>query len=141
LRGAPAEPVLAAITGALKPHGQLVLVELVGQEAVSPDDTLIAWAQAECRKTDLPTEAAITRMLGRLGYEVRVVEDQSDRHAGLVLAGWNAVLRDLSQARPTPRQAAALVAEAERWLLRLRLMRQGRLRLLRWHAIRRASSP
>jgi hypothetical protein len=36
--------------------------------------------------------------------------------------------------RPSPAAAADLVAEAEAWLLRLRLLRDGRLRLLRWHA-------
>ncbi|MDI3309263.1 MAG: hypothetical protein QJR07_19465 [Acetobacteraceae bacterium] len=143
LRGAPPEPVLAAITEALKPHGQLVLVELVGEETAGPaDHALAAWARAERRPAELPTEAAITRMLGRLGYEVRVTEDQSDRHSRLVLAGWKEMLARLAEteARPTPRQATALVEEAERWLLRLRLMKQRRLRLLRWHAIRRVSA-
>jgi hypothetical protein len=39
-----------------------------------------------------------------------------------------------AETRPAPRAAAALVAEAEAWLLRLRLLRSGVLRLQRWHA-------
>ena len=53
-----------------------------------------------------------------------------------MLLGWTTVLETLraEAARPSPQAAAALVAEAEAWLLRLRLLRDGRLRLLRWHA-------
>ncbi|GAC1491848.1 MAG: hypothetical protein NVS2B11_16380 [Acetobacteraceae bacterium] len=34
-------------------------------------------------------------------------------------------------------QAALLVAEAELWLMRWRLMKQGHLKMMRWHAINR----
>jgi len=37
--------------------------------------------------------------------------------------------------RPTLRQIAVVVREAELWLARLHLMRAGRLRLVRWHAV------
>jgi hypothetical protein len=33
------------------------------------------------------------------------------------------------------------VHEAERWLLRLRLMQSGRLRWMRWHAIKSGRRP
>ena len=54
------------------------------------------------------------------------------------MAAWAALVRELAiaESRPPPRAAAALVAEAEASLLRLRLIQQGRLRLLRWHATR-----
>ena len=41
----------------------------------------------------------------------------------------------MAGARPTLRQVAVVVREAELWLARFRLMRAGRLRLVRWHAI------
>lgn len=138
LRGAQPEPVLSAVTRALKPHAQLALVELVAES--TPDPTREAWARLEWRAAELPKQETITRMLGRLGYEVRVAEDISERHVRLALAGWTALVESMEARRPEPRLLAAIVTEAERWLLRLRLLRGGQLRLLRWHALRRVAS-
>jgi hypothetical protein len=41
----------------------------------------------------------------------------------------------MAGARPALRQVAVVVREAELWLARVRLMRAGRLRLVRWDAI------
>jgi hypothetical protein len=39
--------------------------------------------------------------------------------------------------RPTLQQTALIVREAELWMARVRLMRAGKLRLVRWHAMGR----
>jgi SAM-dependent methyltransferase len=136
LRGAPPEPVLAAMAQAVKPTGQLVLTELVADASLDPiDRALLRWAALEGRGAALPSEFAITRGLGRLGFEVRVVEDVSARQASLAMSGWRAAIRALSDTRPSRADAAVLVREAEAWLLRLRLIRTGGMRLMRWHAI------
>ena len=76
--GGQAEPVLAAIGDALKPGGQLMLLETVADTRLTPDNhEAVAWARMENRRLDLPTEASVTRMLGRLGFDVRVVENLS----------------------------------------------------------------
>jgi len=74
-------------------------------------------------------------VLGRLGFEVRVVEDMSARHMKLAVLGWKRLVRSLAADRPGPARAAAVVAEAELWMRRIRLMHEGRIRMLRWHAI------
>jgi hypothetical protein len=43
----------------------------------------------------------------------------------------------MEDTRPTLHELALIVREAELWLARYRLMRAGRLRLVRWHAIGR----
>jgi hypothetical protein len=50
------------------------------------------------------------------------------------MLGWRVLMRDLDR-KPSAMEAAQLVAEAELWLLRRRLIRDGRLRMMRWHAI------
>jgi hypothetical protein len=40
-------------------------------------------------------------------------------------------------ARPTLQQTALIISEAELWMARVRLMRAGKLRLVRWHAMGR----
>jgi hypothetical protein len=53
------------------------------------------------------------------------------------MLGWRVLLRDLHDNKPTRHQAVQLIAEAELWLLRRRLIRSGQLRMMRWHAISR----
>lgn len=134
--GRAAAPVLAAIAAGIKRNGQLTVVEVIAEQMLDPDDpTVAAWARLEQRSASLPTRAMITRIMGRLGFDVRVVEDISDRHMAQTLERWNAALEIMRHQLPSPVEVHGMVAEAELWLLRQRLMRTGQLRLLRWHGI------
>jgi hypothetical protein len=137
LRGAPPEPVFAAVSESLKPGGQLVLIELVADPAFDPAHAAVtAWAAIERRDpAALPSEAAITGTLRRLRFDVRVVEDVSDRQVQAAMAAWRGAIRRMEGHRPPPADLMRHVREAELWLLRLRLFRRGWLRLMRWHAI------
>jgi cyclopropane fatty-acyl-phospholipid synthase-like methyltransferase len=138
MRGALPEPFLTAVTRSLKPGGQLSMLELVADEPLEPAEPLVAaWGRLERRAVSaLPAETAVTRILGRLGFDVRIVEDLSDRHIQQAMIGWRRTVRGLATTKPSVRQAAQIVAEAELWLLRLRMIGDRRLRLIRWHAIR-----
>jgi phosphoethanolamine N-methyltransferase len=143
LRGAPGRPVAAsqlllALAGALRPHGHLVLVDVIATPRLDPGDpAFAAWAEVEGRPSAPPTEAALTAALAELGFDVRVTEDISARHMRLAAQGWKRLVRELALQRPVPSRAAAVVAEAEVWLRRLRLMHAGQLRLVRWDAVAR----
>jgi SAM-dependent methyltransferase len=131
------ETVLSAISNALKPGGQLMMTELVADVPLNPNEPLVAqWAGLERRDPRaLPTEIAITRVMGRQGYDVRIVEDLSQRFMHQGIMGWRRLVRTLQEGKPSRHQARLIVREAEVWLVRLRLFREGRLRLVRWHAI------
>ena len=129
------KPVLAALAQALRPRGQLVLLDLVAAPDHQPDASFTDWARLEARSLPLPTEAEITQALGTLGCDVRVAEDVSERHVETIIEAWRALVRPMASARPSLARAKLLVAEAERWLLRVRLLQAGRIRLVRWHAI------
>ena len=136
IRDAAIPPVLAAIAQALKPHGQVVLVETVAHQAPDPADPAIAaWCRLEGRVPILPQPDTITRGLSRLGFDVRVAEDVSARHMRLAVLGWRHLVRLMARDRPSPERAAAVVAQAELWTRRIRLMHAGRIRMMRWHAI------
>ena len=139
LHGAQPEPILDGLAKALRPGGQLVMTELTADKPLNPTDPMVArWAVLERRDPDaLVAGIAITRMLGRVGLDVRIAEDISARHLEQAMLGWRILLRDLQGHKPPRQEAAQMVAEAELWLLRRRLMRAGRLRLMRWHAISR----
>ena len=109
------DAVLSAIVGAVKPGGQVMVVQSIDPET-----------------EDLN---AIPSMLALLGCDVRVTEDETGRHARQALQGWKVLVRKLRGSRPAPAEAAALVAEAEYWLKRIRRTRDGRLKLMRWVAL------
>jgi SAM-dependent methyltransferase len=137
LRDGLPEAVLAALAQALKPGGHLVLLETVADVPLDPADPVVAsWQRLDRRRLDrLPAEVAVTRALGRLGFDVRIVEDISPRHIQQTVAGWREAVRGMEQAKPTHREAAQLIAEAELWFRRIQLIRSRALRMVRWHAI------
>jgi hypothetical protein len=130
-QGGTPDAMLRATATALRDGGEIVLLDLVATGA-EPEPR---WLAAEARQRP-PAEAAMAAGLEHAGFRIHVVEDAGARHQRAVLLGWVTVLEALRTAgtRPSARAAAALVAEAEAWMLRLRLLRDGRLRLLRWHA-------
>jgi cyclopropane fatty-acyl-phospholipid synthase-like methyltransferase len=137
LHGSPPERTFSAIASALKASGQLAMIEVVAAKQLDASNPLVAaWARLERRDAAaMPTEIVITRVLTKLGFDVRVAEDVSERHIQQALAGWGSAVRGMENARPTRREAMRSVEEAELWLLRLKLFQKGILRLVRWHAI------
>jgi hypothetical protein len=137
LRGARLEPLLDGLAAALRPHGQIVMTELIAESPAPDNDReFAAWCRLENRGPDMPSLNAVTSALTSRHFDVRVVEDVSDRHVSATLAGWRSAVKAMAAGpRPEPVEAGILVTEAELWLLRIRLMRRLGLRLLRWHAV------
>jgi cyclopropane fatty-acyl-phospholipid synthase-like methyltransferase len=141
LRGNRPELVLSAVANALKPGGQFTMVEMVADTPLSTTDPEVeTWGRMENLRPELlPTEVNVTRVLGRLGFDVRIAEDISSRHLQQAMMGWRRLVREMEVERPPMWQTAMLVSEAELWLLRLKLIRAKKLRLVRWHAIGRGT--
>ena len=137
LNGARPEPVLAAAGPALKAGGQFVMTELVADNPLNPSDPAIAaWSDLEGRDPEaMPSEVAITRILGRLAFDVRVVEDISQRHMHQAVIGWRAAMRVIGDSTLSREVLKTYEREAAMWEARVRLFQLGRLRMIRWHAI------
>jgi hypothetical protein len=128
-------PFASALSKAMKPYGHLVMLELLTGELPIEGASLAQWMAAEGRRQAPQTEQHVARCLGRAGFDVRVADDVSDRHRRQCLLGWRGALRLMADRKPSSALAGAFVAEAERWLRRVRLIEEGRLRMVRWHAI------
>lgn len=132
------EDILAAVSAALRPGCDLVLSELADADPMIAAPQLDAWLHAE-RRAMPPTREAVSGVLERLGFDIRIAENITQRHVTLTIASWHGLVQRIRALRPDPAWAAALIAEAERCLLRARLMRSGRLSVMRWHALRRGA--
>jgi len=142
LRGPRPEDIVAAMCQAVRPGGQIAVVETVAPSPLDPSDPAVAgWCRLERRDPPPPGSAWVTRPLGRLGFDIRVSEDVTARQVRLAVGGWKRVVREMKLDRPPPRRAAAAVAEAEFWLRRIHLLRSGKLRVMRWLAISNGSVP
>lgn len=134
MAGPAPEDALAALAGAIRPGGQIALMETV---ATMPLDraapAVAAWCRLEQREPPRVGTAWLTGPLERAGFEVRVAEDITARQVRLAVGGWKRLVREMRKDRPPPRMAAAMVAEAELWLRRVHLLRTGQLCVMRWH--------
>jgi SAM-dependent methyltransferase len=136
LRHAVPDNVLPAMIKALRPGGQIVMTEVLAGPTLA-GSRLDPWLRAEGRTRPPPLERPFVRALETLGQDVRVTEDMTPRHLEMVLRDWRAFVRQLSIEKPDCAAAALIVREAETWLLRARLLRQGAIRLVRLHSISR----
>lgn len=130
--------MIAALVGAVKPQGQVVLTDLaLGAPSPSAERSFAAWARLEGATPCLTGEKTMTAMLAKEGLDVRICEEITPRHIAQTIASWAGFVEELKRDRPARPFAARVVEEAERCMRRVELLRTGRLRLLRWHAIRR----
>lgn len=122
----------------LKPGGHLVMVELAaGPERSSSADPLFgAWHRCLEREPNLWRAERTTEIVQRIGLDLRIVEEITGRHLAQTLSAWLEHVSSLRRNRPDRNQAIVLVNEAELWLRRCALMQAGKLRLVRWHAIK-----
>lgn len=129
----------AALAAAVKPGGQLVMTDLtLGEAPLDPEDeTARAWARLDRGPAHLALAEETAALLARHGFEVRIAEDISARHVRQAVSAWREMLGVIVAQPPTRAQALTVIQEAELWLRRLALIRAGRLKLVRWHAIRR----
>lgn len=132
--GAEPARLLAAVAAALKPGAQLVLLELLAGRA-GMTGALRRWQQLEERTVLPPDQAVVEAALRAAGFHVHVTEGVGLRHSVAAVEAWGRLIDDLRHdRRMSPGAAQALITEAEAWLLRHRLVGDGTLRLLRWHA-------
>ena len=132
--------LLGHCVNALKAGGKLVITDFTladgaGGEAVD------LWLQREQAAGSILTENDWRSFFKETGFNenkarfrMRTIEDMSDRYVELVLHGWIALeesLRANAANRDTLRE---MIAEAERWALRVTLLNSGLLRYTRLFA-------
>ena len=127
-------PSLKTAAKALKPGGQMLLVDFVRPEGPTASAALDRWAASMPGGANPWTAAQFSTALEKLKLTVRINEDITDQYRHTALSGWSNFLdgltiRDLS--RP---EVFALVDEAEQWLHRMAALDAGALSVYRFRA-------
>ena len=128
--------ILQQIDGALKEKGQLLLTDFVFAEGAEDGGALVQWIKSEPREPKPWTSEQYASHIKDLGYDVRVIEDISDRFKAMVLQGWAAFLSSIESSGLDHAKGAALVAEVELWTRRVQALDSGQLRVCRFHALK-----
>ncbi len=131
--------VLPALAAAIEIGGNLVVTDLISTEPINVSEPTVArWVRLDLRDPAMiPTAGAVAAVMEACGMDLRIAEDISQRHMDQTLGGWRHVVSGMVEHKPAAREAAYVVSEAELWLLRHRLIATGRLRVMRWHAIKK----
>jgi hypothetical protein len=130
--------VLPALAATIGRGGNLVVTDLISTEPINVSEPNVArWVRLDQRDPAvIPTAGAVAAVMDACGMDLRIAEDISQRHLDQALQGWRNMVTELKQHKPAAIEAAYVVSEAELWLLRYRLIETGRLRMMRWHAIK-----
>jgi hypothetical protein len=138
MRQAGCGTILPALIGAIGPGGNLIVTDIASMDTIPPGDPLVTrWARLEHRNISaIPTPQAVAAVLQAHKMDLRIAEDISQRHIDQVMFGWRDLVASMAQNKPPPDEANHVVSEAELWLLRRKLIETGRLRMMRWHAIK-----
>lgn len=121
------EAVLYKIEAALKPHGQLLLVDWT-RGGTGTEDGL--WHIEHYR-----------RLLSTLQFDIRVCEDESEHYYDLIIDGFMDLMNDQSRLALIKSHPRVLWAQMEEWATRAMVLKNGTQRSFRIHAFKTGITP
>jgi SAM-dependent methyltransferase len=134
--------LLEHCVNALKDTGKLVITDFTLADGAA-GEAVELWLQREQAKSPILTEAEWRKLFKDSGFRskdarfrMRTVEDMSDRYVDLVLSGWVALEESLRANAADRDTLRGMIAEAERWALRVTLLKSGLIRYTRLFATR-----
>jgi SAM-dependent methyltransferase len=129
--------VIQGIADTLRPAGQLCFTDYVltarGQ-ADSSDGR--AWRTVEPLGAHPWSVDEYRDCLASHGFDLRIAEDMTSRHAVLIREGWKRLVAEMKPGTVTPELMPLLVREAEIWASREAMLRRGELKVYRFFALK-----
>lgn len=128
---------LDAVNAALKDGGHVVFTDFAfATDAKREEPVAREWVEKDPMAAGPFSLKQYKQTLQNLGWETRIFEDDTDQYRKMVLAGWANLLGGIDKTELTRGFVDAMLMEAEIWLLRMKAMDSGALKLLRVHAIK-----
>ncbi|MBT6441393.1 MAG: methyltransferase domain-containing protein [Alphaproteobacteria bacterium] len=122
------EALLEAIYAGLKVDGQLLITDYLTKTGDASGTAIDEWVAGEPAKPHLWSLDRVRTLLADLGFEIRVSEDVSDATQALITRSWamtGEILGDKSSLAGG--LGPALLAEAELWLRRMKVLESGQV--------------
>jgi cyclopropane fatty-acyl-phospholipid synthase-like methyltransferase len=132
-RVADKERMFNALTGTLKPGGQLLFTDFIAA-AGAEDAALKAWRDSEPESPNLGDVDEISQYLSGSGLNIRICEDISERYQRVVLGEWARLLGRVQRREVSPRWHNYLTAVTELEQNRMAALDDGSLRVYRFHS-------
>ncbi|RMF15859.1 MAG: methyltransferase domain-containing protein [Alphaproteobacteria bacterium] len=139
--------LLEVVEAHMKPGALFLITDYVlGDESWVATDEYREWRdrESERRRPRLTTAEDIVSMLKKVRFNIRVNEDVSDHYIELINESWKGADR-VAEKVATQDDGEALVQtllrEAEFWSTRVRLLRDGKLRVRRILATKKSEKP
>jgi len=125
----------------LKPRGQLLLTDYIGDPALAARPELAAWQALEPFPPNLWNVQQYTDCFKSLGFDVRITEDITAQYKAQIVLGWDNLLQTVD-IRKLPRAHQLIVLdEAERWVKTIIALDSGALKVFRFYALAGAARP
>ncbi len=129
------ESLISAIAKAMKPRGHFLFTDYVLKHSAKPATTVEDWRENEPIRPYPMTVAQASEFLENAKFDVRTVEDISEKHHAMVLGAWDRLTRTLQDMAHDPEISALVIEEGELWQRRMAALESGDLRLYRFYAL------
>lgn len=140
------ERLMQVMAKALKPRGQMLVIDYVVAEGAETAPEIEAWRKVEAKDPSPWTLAEYERGFAQAGLDLRVTDELSDRYIQFITDAWSrwrAVVADVDatgakEPARLPALRRALAAEADLWAQRFEMLKGGKLKVLRFYALKPA---
>lgn len=129
------ERFLRVLMQGLRPEGVLVATEFVLDPLAGDRGVLERWAPLADHKPRLWSLERYEDCLKSLGFAIRAVEDMTEDHRALVLAGWTRLMQRPELHRIPRHEFGPIIDEAERSMRTVQAFDGGALRMIRLYAV------
>jgi ubiquinone/menaquinone biosynthesis C-methylase UbiE len=129
------EKFLRVLIAALKPRGHLLLTDFVIEPKAGSKAEVATWQAHQAQRSKLWTRAQYTDCLTKLGLDIRITEDTTEKYHRRILAGWMRLLNAVDLRSMPKKHVLAILDEAENWVRTIRAIDSGALRMFRFHAL------
>jgi cyclopropane fatty-acyl-phospholipid synthase-like methyltransferase len=127
--------LMLMILKGLKPRGQLLFTDYVIDPDAADETALQAWRQSEPVAPSPWTTLDYQQVFAELGMDVRITEDITALHKGLILDAWAQFADILKEKKADRNTLAEMFREAELWARRVAAFDRG-LRVYRFYALK-----
>ena len=123
------ERFLRVLNQAMKPFGQLILIDFVVDRTVGERPEVAVWEAMQPHKPQLWTAAQYSDCFKSLGFDLRIANDVTADYRKLILFAWKNFLERGELRQIKGPQAAPVIDEVERGLRTVAALESGALKI------------